>query len=141
MPQQSSTHRIRVSPAAANAALLQQLNWSDTQDYENVKAVYQHYLGFFDGNPANLHPLPPEAAGKRYVEFMGGADNLLTQARASFEKGEYRWVAQVVNHLVFADPDNQAARAQRGCQRHPCHSERSEESSLRRMEDPSLRSG
>jgi alkyl sulfatase BDS1-like metallo-beta-lactamase superfamily hydrolase len=76
----------------------------------NVKAVYQHYLGFFDGNPANLHPLPPEAAGKKYVEFMGGADNLLAKARESFERGEYRWVAQVVNHLVFADPDNQAAR-------------------------------
>ena len=76
----------------------------------NVKAVYQHYLGFFDGNPATLHPLPPEAAGKKYVEFMGGAENLLAKARESFDKGEYRWVAQVVNHLVFADPDNQAAR-------------------------------
>jgi alkyl sulfatase BDS1-like metallo-beta-lactamase superfamily hydrolase len=77
----------------------------------NCKAVYQHYLGFFDGNPANLHPLPPADAGKKYVEFMGGADNLLANARKSFDKGEYRWVAQVVNHLVFADPDNQAARA------------------------------
>lgn len=76
----------------------------------NVKAVYQHYLGFFDGNPATLHPLTPEAAGKKYVEFMGGADNLLARARESFDKGEYRWVAQVVNHLVFADPDNEAAR-------------------------------
>ncbi len=76
----------------------------------NVKAIYQRYLGFFDGNPATLHPLPPEAAGKKYVEFMGGAENLLAQARQSFDKGEYRWVAQVVNHLVFADPDNKAAR-------------------------------
>ena len=76
----------------------------------NVKAVYQHYLGFFDGNPATLHPLAPEAAGKKYVEFMGGAENLLARAQESFDKGEYRWVAQVVNHLVFADPDNQAAR-------------------------------
>ncbi len=75
----------------------------------NVKAIYNRYLGFFDGNPATLHPLPPEAAGKKYVEFMGGAENLLAQARASFDKGEYRWVAQVVNHLVFADPDNTAA--------------------------------
>ena len=77
----------------------------------NVKAIYQRYLGFFDGNPANLHPLPPEPAGKKYVEFMGGADNLLAQARTSYEQGEYRWVAQVVNHLVFAEPDNEAARA------------------------------
>lgn len=76
----------------------------------NVKAVYQHYLGFFDGNPATLHPLPPQAAGQKYVEFMGGAENLLAKARVSFDKGEYRWVAQVVNHLVFADPDNKAAR-------------------------------
>ncbi|MCB8984451.1 MAG: MBL fold metallo-hydrolase [Ardenticatenaceae bacterium] len=76
----------------------------------NVKAVYQHYLGFFDGNPANLHPLPPQDAGQKYVEFMGGAENLLAKARESFDKGEYRWVAQVVNHLVFADPDNKAAR-------------------------------
>lgn len=77
----------------------------------NVKAIYQRYLGFFDGNPATLHPLPPEAAGRKYVEFMGGADALLAQARRSFAAGEYRWVAQVVNHLVFADPDNSEARA------------------------------
>jgi alkyl sulfatase BDS1-like metallo-beta-lactamase superfamily hydrolase len=76
----------------------------------NVKAIYQRYLGFFDGNPATLHPLPPEAAGKKYVEFMGGAEALLAKARESFAKGEYRWVAQVVNHLVFADPDNTSAR-------------------------------
>lgn len=76
----------------------------------NSKAVYQRYLGWFDANPANLHPLPPVEAGKRYVDFMGGADALLSKARDYFEKGEYRWVAQVVNHLVFADPDNRAAR-------------------------------
>jgi alkyl sulfatase BDS1-like metallo-beta-lactamase superfamily hydrolase len=77
----------------------------------NIKAIYQRYLGFFDGNPANLHPLPPEAAGKKYVDFMGGAQNLLAQARKSFEQGEYRWVAQVVNHLVFAEPENDEACA------------------------------
>jgi alkyl sulfatase BDS1-like metallo-beta-lactamase superfamily hydrolase len=76
----------------------------------NAKAVYQKYLGWFDANPANLHPLPPEDAGTRYVEFMGGADALLERARASFDAGEYRWVAQVVNHLVFAQPDNDDAR-------------------------------
>ena len=77
----------------------------------NVKAVYQKYLGWFDGNPANLHPLPPMDAGTRYVEFMGGADALLARARTSFADGDYRWVAQVVNHLVFAEPDNMAARS------------------------------
>lgn len=76
----------------------------------NVKAVYQKYLGFFDGNPANLHPLPPVEAGKRYVEFMGGADELLRRARGSYADGDYRWVAQVVNHLCFAEPDNMSAR-------------------------------
>ncbi|MEY2455627.1 MAG: linear primary-alkylsulfatase [Acidimicrobiaceae bacterium] len=77
----------------------------------NVKAVYQKYLGWFDGNPANLDPLPPSAAGAKYVEFMGGADEVLRRARACFDDGEYRWVAQVVNHVVFADPDNMDARA------------------------------
>jgi alkyl sulfatase BDS1-like metallo-beta-lactamase superfamily hydrolase len=77
----------------------------------NVKAVYQKYLGFFDGNPANLHPLPPTVAGARYVDYMGGADAVLARARADFEAGEFRWVAQVLNHLVFAEPDNTEARA------------------------------
>jgi alkyl sulfatase BDS1-like metallo-beta-lactamase superfamily hydrolase len=76
----------------------------------NVKAVYQRYLGWFDGNPANLNPHPPAEAGRRYVEYMGGADAVLARARESFEEGDYRWVAQVVNHVVFADPDNMAAR-------------------------------
>jgi alkyl sulfatase BDS1-like metallo-beta-lactamase superfamily hydrolase len=76
----------------------------------NAKAVYQKYLGWFDGNPANLHPLPPEEASKRYVEFMGGAEAVLSRAREAYEGGEYRWVAQVVNHLVFAEPDNREAR-------------------------------
>jgi alkyl sulfatase BDS1-like metallo-beta-lactamase superfamily hydrolase len=76
----------------------------------NAKAVYQRYLGWFDGNPANLHPLPPVEAGKRYVEYMGGAAALLGKAREAYERGEYRWVAQVVNHLVFADPANADAR-------------------------------
>ncbi|MBF0509384.1 MAG: MBL fold metallo-hydrolase [Deltaproteobacteria bacterium] len=76
----------------------------------DVKAVYQRYVGWFDGNPAHLHPLPPVEAGRKYVEFMGGADAVLQKARQSFDKGEYRWVAMVVNHLVFADPSNQAAK-------------------------------
>lgn len=76
----------------------------------NVKATYVLYLGWFNGNPATLHGLPPEEAGRKYVEFMGGADAVIEKARAEFEKGEYRWVAEVVNHVVFADPDNKAAR-------------------------------
>lgn len=76
----------------------------------NVKSVYNKYLGWYDANPANLNPLPPVESGTRYVEFMGGAEEVLRKARESFEAGEYRWVAQVVNHLVFADPANTAAR-------------------------------
>ncbi|MEN6542452.1 alkyl sulfatase dimerization domain-containing protein [Parvibaculum sp.] len=76
----------------------------------NAKAVYQRYLGWFDGNPAHLHPLPPVEAAKRYVEFMGGPTALLRKARECFDKGEYRWVAEVVNHLVFSDPANADAR-------------------------------
>jgi alkyl sulfatase BDS1-like metallo-beta-lactamase superfamily hydrolase len=77
----------------------------------NAKAVYQRYLGWFDGNPANLHKLPPSEAGSRYVELAGGPQSLLAHARAAFEAGDYRWVAEVVNHLVFADPANDEARA------------------------------
>jgi alkyl sulfatase BDS1-like metallo-beta-lactamase superfamily hydrolase len=77
----------------------------------NVKAIYQKYLGWYDANPVNLDPLPPVEAGKKYVEYMGGADAILARARADFAKGEFRFVAQAVSHLVFADPDNQAPRA------------------------------
>ena len=76
----------------------------------NVKATYVKYLGAFDGNPAGLHKLPPEETAVRYVEFMGGADAVLARAREAFDRGEYRWVAEVVNHVVFADPANTAAR-------------------------------
>ena len=77
----------------------------------NVKAVYQRYLGWYDGNPANLNPLPPIAAGKRYVEFMGGAPSVLKKAQKAYDAGDFRWVAEVVNHLVFADPENKEAKA------------------------------
>jgi len=76
----------------------------------DVKSTYVLYLGWFCGNPATLHPLPPVAASKNYVEFMGGADSVLAKAKRSYDKGDYRWVAQVVNHVVFADPTNQQAR-------------------------------
>jgi alkyl sulfatase BDS1-like metallo-beta-lactamase superfamily hydrolase len=78
--------------------------------YHDVAATYVLYLGWFDGNPATLHELPPVEASRHYVEFMGGADAVLAKAKESYAKGDYRWVAQVVNHVVFADPDNQAAK-------------------------------
>ena len=76
----------------------------------NLKAVYQRYLGWFDGNPAHLWPHPPQAAAERYVALAGGADALLAHASEAFERADYRWVVEVVNHLVFAQPDNAQAR-------------------------------
>jgi alkyl sulfatase BDS1-like metallo-beta-lactamase superfamily hydrolase len=77
----------------------------------NVKAVYQFYWGWYDANPAHLNPLPPEESAKRIIDYMGGADNVLARAQESFEQADYRWVAEVLNHLVFAEPDNARARA------------------------------
>jgi alkyl sulfatase BDS1-like metallo-beta-lactamase superfamily hydrolase len=76
----------------------------------NTKAIYQRYMGWFDGNPAHLWEHPPREQARRYVEFMGGAEAVLEKARRSFGSGDYRWVAEVVNHVVFADPENLAAR-------------------------------
>lgn len=75
----------------------------------NAKAQYQLYLGYFDGNPANLDPLGPVEAGRKFVEYVGGAEQVLAKARADFGRGEYRYAATALNHLVFAEPDNQAA--------------------------------
>ncbi|WP_144142236.1 alkyl/aryl-sulfatase [Paraburkholderia sp. BCC1884] len=78
--------------------------------YHDVVAQYNLRLGFFDGVPANLHQLPPVENGKRYVEFMGGAAAVLSKAQVYYDKGEYRWVAEVVNHVVFSNPQNTAAK-------------------------------
>jgi alkyl sulfatase BDS1-like metallo-beta-lactamase superfamily hydrolase len=76
----------------------------------NLKATYQRYIGWFDGNPANLHSLEPTEAGIKYVEFMGGPDSVMAKAQRSYNKGEYRWVGMVLNHLVFAIPNHMPAR-------------------------------
>ncbi len=76
----------------------------------NAKAVYQFYFGWYDANPANLDPLPPQAAGTKYVSAMGGADAVMEKAQAAFDKGEYRWTAELLSHLVFAEPDHTAGR-------------------------------
>ncbi len=76
----------------------------------NAKAIYQRYMGWYDANPASLQPLPPVAAGKHYVDAMGGADALLAKAETASAAGEYRWAAMLLNHLVFADPENHKAR-------------------------------
>ena len=77
----------------------------------NAKGVYQAYFGWYDGNPAHLDPLPPEAASRRYVEAMGGRDAVLARAREACARGEERWAVTLLNHLVFAAPDDREARA------------------------------
>ena len=76
----------------------------------NVRAIYQRYLGHYDGNPANLDALPPAEFAKKSVEYMGGAESALNKAREDYARAEYRWVAQVASQLVFADPANREAR-------------------------------
>jgi alkyl sulfatase BDS1-like metallo-beta-lactamase superfamily hydrolase len=78
--------------------------------YHNVRATYTLYLGWFDGNPSRLHPLSPVQAARKYVEYMGGAEAVMARARKDFADGRYRWVAQVMNQVVFAEPDNAPAR-------------------------------
>ncbi|MEI9985819.1 MAG: alkyl sulfatase dimerization domain-containing protein [Aliidongia sp.] len=76
----------------------------------NSKAIYQRYLGWYDANPANLNPLPPEPAAKKYVAAMGGAEAVLALAETAVGEGELRWAATLLNHVVFSDDGNQAAR-------------------------------
>jgi alkyl sulfatase BDS1-like metallo-beta-lactamase superfamily hydrolase len=76
----------------------------------NAKAVYQAYFGWYDGNPANLDPLPPEDVARKYVDAIGGAAEVRDKGKAALDAGEYRWAATLLNHLVFADPSDTEAR-------------------------------
>ncbi|WP_085700373.1 alkyl/aryl-sulfatase [Pseudomonas sp. B26(2017)] len=76
----------------------------------NVKAIYQLYLGAYDGNPAHLNPLVPKESAKRYVELMGGNAKVVEAARVAYDKGEYRWVAELLDQAVLAKPDDTAAK-------------------------------
>lgn len=76
----------------------------------NVKAVYQFYLGAYDGNPANLDPLPPQESANRYLALIGGSDKAVAAAQTAYDKGDYRWAAELLNHAVFGDPANKAAK-------------------------------
>ena len=88
--------------------------WYTRQYYgtlrHNVRAVYQKYMGWYDANPVHLNELAPTEYAQKLVEYLGDADRVIEMARADFEKGEYQWVAQITNALVFADPANQDAR-------------------------------
>jgi alkyl sulfatase BDS1-like metallo-beta-lactamase superfamily hydrolase len=76
----------------------------------NAKAIYQRYLGWYDGNPAHLNPLPAEEANQRYVDAMGGEDAVLKKSQDAFDTGDYRWSSELLSRLVFAAPANEAAR-------------------------------
>ena len=88
--------------------------WYTRQYYgtlaHNARSVYQKYMGYYDANPVNLHPLPPKEEALKLVEYLGDVDAVLKKAKADFDAGEYQWVAQITNALVFADPENEAAR-------------------------------
>lgn len=77
----------------------------------NSKAVYQFYLGWYDGNPANLQPWPPVERARRMVAAMGGAKKVLAFAKKAMAAGDYRWSSDLLNQLVFSDPANKDARA------------------------------
>ena len=76
----------------------------------NAKAVYQKFMGWYDSNPVHLNPLTPSDSAKKWVEYLGDVDKALQMAKADFDKGEYQWVAEITNAIVFADPTNIDAR-------------------------------
>ncbi|ODS11173.1 alkyl/aryl-sulfatase [Vibrio scophthalmi] len=90
-------------------------NWSTRGYYgtlrHNSRAVYQRYMGWYSGNPSDLNNLPPTEAAIKYVQYMGGEEAVLEKAKQDFAKGEYRWVAEVMKHAVFANPNNEKAKA------------------------------
>lgn len=88
--------------------------WYTRQYYgtleHNAKAVYQKFMGWYDANPVNLNPLSPSASAKKWVEYLGDTDKVLQMAKRDFDNGEYQWVAEVTNTIVFADPNNEEAK-------------------------------
>ncbi len=110
-------HGLTAPEIAEQIALPESLarQWQNRDYYgtvrHNAKAIYQKYLGWYDGNPAHLDDLPPVEAARKYVDYMGGAAAVTARAREDFRAGHYRWVAEVMNRVVFADPANREARA------------------------------
>ncbi|TWS22842.1 MBL fold metallo-hydrolase [Tsukamurella sputi] len=99
--------RIELPPALEKT-------WSTRGYYgsvsHNVKAIYQRYMGWFDGNPAHLWEHPPVEGAKRHVEAMGGADAALRVAQKAYDDGDFRWASQVANYVIFADDRNETAK-------------------------------
>ncbi len=109
-------HGLKAAEIAERVALPKSLEkeWHVRGYYgtfsHNAKSVYQRYLGWYDANPANLNPLPPVERAKKTVAYMGGAEAAIARAREDFANGEYRWVADAMSQIVFAEPENRAAR-------------------------------
>ena len=76
----------------------------------NIKAIYQRYLGWYDGNPAHLWQHPPAAAAARYVETIGGVEATVAKARQYADNGDLRFAAELAGHAVFVAPEYGAAR-------------------------------
>ncbi len=99
--------RIEMPPALAKS-------WYTRQYYgtvaHNSRAVYDKYMGWYDANPVNLNPLEPTESATKLVEYLGSPERVIEKAREDFDRGQYQWVAQIMNALVFADPKNQEAR-------------------------------
>lgn len=107
-------HTIHEIPALLELPDLIASNFANRDYYgtvsHNSKAQYQLYFGYFDGNPANLNPLPPVDAGKKFVDYVGGARAVIDKAQADYDDGEFRYAATALNHLVFAEPNNADAK-------------------------------
>ena len=90
-------------------------NWATRGYYgtlrHNSRAVYQRYMGWYTGNPSDLNNLPPTNAAVNYVDYMGGEQAVLEKAQADFAQGNYRWVAEVLKHVVFANPQSKKGKA------------------------------
>ena len=98
---------IELPPALENA-------WSTHGYYgsvsHNVKAIYQRYMGWFDGNPTRLWPHPPAEQATRYVDALGGIDRVVELAQAAFDSGDFRWAATLLDHAIFTDESHRPAR-------------------------------
>ncbi|MBT2658444.1 MBL fold metallo-hydrolase [Bacillus sp. ISL-18] len=111
-----ANHGYTMDEIAETIQLPETLNqyWGNRGYYgtlkHNVKGIYNFYLGYYSGHPSDLDPLPQVEAGKKYVQYMGGAVHVIQQAKADYDNGEYRWVAQVLKHVVMAEPDNIEAK-------------------------------
>lgn len=89
-------------------------NWASRGYYgsvsHNARAVYNFYLGYYDGNPANLNPYGQVDMGKRYVKALGGSAHAINLAREAYNQGDYRWASELLKQVIAADPGDQVAK-------------------------------